>query len=498
MTSSDVAAPGDADAGHRPDGRLAYRWVAMLVVLFGTFMVVLDTTVVNLGLASMQREFGVEDGIEWIVTSYLAAVGVAQTCSGWLADRAGRRSVFIWAMVVFTIGSLLCAIAPTLPVLVVARVVQGLGGGLMLPTGMATIFEQFQPNERGRALGYFGIAIMAAPAIGPVVGGGLVESLSWRWLFLINLPIGIVGIPIAVRLLRDTGYRDPTRRLDGVGLAFAGSGLVAFLVGVSEGGLAGWSQPHVILLISVGLVLLALFVRHVHRVPAPLVEIDILASRVFSVAMVAVSLTTIAQYSRLVYIPLVLDNVRGVDEFHVGLVMLPSALGVAITMPIGGRLVDRIGARIPVTVGAATLGASFVALATTTTSTSLPVIAAILFVGGLGTGMAAMAPNIIAMNSVPASRVSQASGLANVTRQIAAAVGVAALSSIFATADTGESAGTLDPYHLVFWIAVGLLVAVVVIAQFLPGKIAALALQDDRRREADDDNDFVPHLGEAI
>ncbi len=467
---------------------IAYRWVAMGVVLFGTFMVVLDTTVVNLGLTSLQEDFHTVVGVEWVVTAYLAAVGVAQMLSGWSADRFGRKTMFMCSLALFTIASILCSLAPSLEFLVGARVLQGIGGGLMMPVAMAMIYELFEPHERGKALGYFGIAVMAAPAIGPVLGGSLVSSVGWRWLFLINVPIGLVGFPVAARLLRDTGYRE-VRPLDRLGLLLSGSGLALLLIGVSKGASWGWTSPSVIGLAGGGALLLAAFVRHAMSTDHPLVEVRILANPVFAVGMVAIGLLTVAQFSRLVYIPLELGSVRHISEFKIGLTMLPSALGVAITMPIGGRMADRIGARLPTTVGALVLGASFVALSQLGPQTSLLVIAGILFVGGLGTGLAMMAPNIVAMNAVSSKKVSQASALSQTARQVSAAIGVAIIASVFASAGpTGpvEGAATteaLAPYHLVFLVAAGLLAAVAVVAQFIPGRDKALALQADRKAE---------------
>lgn len=466
--------------------QIAYRWVAMFVLLIGTFMVVLDTTVVNLGLPSIQDQYNVEKGIEWVVTAYLAAVGVAQACSGWLADKYGRRAMFIVSMVIFTAASLMCALAFSFEALVAARVIQGIGGGMMMPIAMAMIYELFAPHERGKALGYFGIAIMAAPAIGPVFGGGLVESLSWRWLFLINIPIGVIGVPIALKLLRDTGFRE-SRPFDRTGLFLGGTGLVLALVGISEGGIAGWTEPFVIAMIGTGVLLLAAFVWHVNRTEWPLIEIKIMSNKVFALGMLSVGLMAVAQFSRLVYIPLELGNVRAVPELKIGLVMLPSALGVAVTMPIGGRLVDRIGAKLPVMFGASVLGLSFFGLSQLTVETPLVTIAAILFVGGLGSGLAMMAPNIVAMNSVSARRVSQASGLSSITRQVAAAVGVAAMSSVFVSAKADVTASEpLVAYRTVFYVTIGILAAAVAVAFFMPGKRAALALQEERRIEQEE------------
>jgi DHA2 family multidrug resistance protein len=474
------------------EGRIAYRWVAMGVVLFGTFMVVLDTTVVNLGLPALQRDFHSIDGVEWVVTAYLAAVGVAQMVSGWAADRFGRKSAFVAALVIFTTSSVLCALSPSLQLLVSARVLQGIGGGLLMPVAMAMIYELFDPSERGRALGYFGIAVMAAPAIGPVLGGGLVESVGWRWLFLINVPIGGVGIPVALRLLRDTGFRE-NRPLDRAGLALSGVGITLLLIGTARGGSEGWSSPTAVVPLLAGVALLVLFTRHALGSRHPLVEMRILANPVFAIAMVTMGLMAVAQYTRLVYIPLELGSGRGITELRIGLVMLPSALGIASTMPIGGRLTDRVGARIPVTIGLSLMALSYWPLAHLAPDTPLPWISAYLFIGGLGAGLSMMAPNIVAMNAVASRFVSQATGLSSVSRQLAAALGTAVLASVFATIRPAGPPGTnpasaeISAYNSLFLIGLGLLVLAVLVAQRLPGKAKALALQDARRQDAADE-----------
>lgn len=477
----------DTAAAAPAEGRIAYRWVAMGVVLVGTFMVVLDTTVVNLGLPALQRSFGSIDGVEWVITAYLAAVGVAQMVSGWAADRFGRKSTFIAALVVFTASSALCAVAPSLGFLVGARIIQGVGGGLLMPVAMAMIYELFDPSERGRALGYFGIAVMVAPAIGPVLGGGLVESVGWRWLFLINVPIGLLGVVVATRLLRDTGFRE-VRPLDRVGLGLSGFGIAVLLIGMAQGGMHGWSSPGAVGPLLVGATLLTLFTRHALATTHPLVEMRILANPVFATAMITASLMAVAQYLRLVYIPLELGAGRGITELHIGFVMFPSAIGIALTMPIGGRLTDRVGARIPVSLGMALMAASYWPLSHLTPGTPLPWISLFLFVGGLGAGLGMMAPNIIAMNAVKSRYVSQASGLSSVSRQLSAAVGVAVLASVFATIRPTRAAATIGDeiaaYNSIFLIGCGILVLALLVAQRLPGKAKAHALQDARRAEA--------------
>ncbi len=489
MTESDRV----VDESTRPTpGRLAgipYRWVAMGVVLFGTFMVVLDTTIVNLGLPSLQDDFDTVHGVEWVVTAYLIAVGVTQLTSGWVGDRFGRRRTFIVALAMFTIASILCAAAPTLWLLVVARVLQGVGGGLLTPVAMAMIYELFEPAERGRALGYFGIAVMAAPAIGPVLGGTVVSSVGWRWLFLINVPVGLVGVPVAIRLLRETGFRE-SRPFDSWGLVTAGTGLVAVLIGLQQGGSWGWSSPRIVGLLAVGAVSLAVFVRHSLRHATPLVEMRIFGNPVFALSMLAIGLMTVAQYCRLVYIPLELGSTRGIDELRIGLVMLPAALGVAVMMPFGGRLTDRMGSRVPFSLGAAILLVSYWPLAHLSPDTDLKWISLALLGGGFGAGLGIMSPNVMAMNATKASQVGQASGLSQVSRQVSAAFGTAVLASIFASSapagDLGDPAiadQAIAAYNDVFRATLVVLALAVLVGLTLPGRDRALEIQRERRDE---------------
>jgi DHA2 family multidrug resistance protein len=461
----------------------------MAVFLLGTFMVVLDTTIVNLALPSLQRDFHAIDGVEWVVTAYLAAVGVAQMASSWIADTFGRKRSFVVMLSVFTIGSVLCAVAPTLPLLVLARVVQGIGGGMLIPITMAMVYELFEPEERGRALGIWGVAVMAAPAIGPVLGGTVVSEIGWRWLFLINVPIGLAAVPIASRLLRETGG-GIARRFDGSGLVAAGMAIVLLLVGLAQGGTKGFGTAGAIVPLLAAAVVTFGFVRHALRVKDPVVDLRILTHPVFSRAIVVLIIMMVAQFARLVYIPLELGTTRDISAFTIGLVLLPQALGVMITMPFGGRLTDKIGARVPVVVGIALFAASFWPLSHLAPDTSLEWVAGWLFVGGLGMGLSMMPPNIVAVNSVPAPKVSQATALSQVIRQLAAAVGTAVFAAIFAVIrPTGalraprNVEAAVDAYDTIFMIVFALLVIGCLLAFRLPGKRGALELQAERRRE---------------
>jgi DHA2 family multidrug resistance protein len=461
----------------------------MAVILVGTFMVILDTSIVNVALPQIGADFHSVAAVDWIVTSYLLAVGVSIMATGWLADHFGKKRVFVSSLSAFTAGSFLCAIAPTLGVLVASRVIQGLGGGALMPVGMAMIYELFEPEERGKALGIWGLAAMAAPAVGPVLGGFLVTGVSWRVLFLVNVPIGVAGVPLSQRLLRDLGGRDD-RALDVRGLIFAASGLALVLLALSEAPSWGWASAAFIPTMVVGALLLGAWVVRSLRIPTPIIELRMFAIPAFSLTMVVVWLITIAQFARLVFIPLEFETLRGVSALAVGLMLTPSALGVAVTMPIGGRLADHLGARLPVTIGLAIATVSFWPLGHLAADTPMSVVAAWLFVGGLGMGLAIMPNTVIAMNSVHGRYVSQASAVRSLNRQVAGALGTAALASILQSriGPIGSHAGAptaaaVAGYNDLFLVAFAVTLLAMAFALVLPGRSEAPALQEARRRD---------------
>jgi DHA2 family multidrug resistance protein len=479
--------------GHAPTGDIRdaqrYRWVAMGVILIGTFMVILDTSIVNVALPEIGADFHSVSAVDWIVTSYLLAVGVSIMATGWLADHFGKRNVFVVSLAIFTIGSLLCTIAPSLTLLVVARVVQGLGGGALMPLGMAMIYELFEPQDRGMALGIWGVAAMAAPAVGPVLGGFLVTTVDWRALFLINVPIGMVGVPAAAKLLRDIGARD-SRPLDLMGLVTSAVGLVLVLLALSEAPTWGWGSVPFVTAMIVGTALLGYWVVRSLHIRAPLIELRMFAIPAFTLTMVIVWLVTISQFARLVFIPLEFETLRGSSALSVGLMLTPAALGVAMTMPIGGRLADRIGARVPVTIGLAITAFSFWPLGHLDVDTRPEAVATWLFIGGFGVGLSMMPNTVIAMNSVHGKYVAQASAVRSLNRQVAASLGTAILASILAShiGEIGSHAGKPTPhaiagYNDLFLIAMYITIVACVCALWLPGKLAARALQEERRRE---------------
>jgi EmrB/QacA subfamily drug resistance transporter len=466
----------------------------MAVVLGGSFMVVLDTTVLGVVLPSIAHDLDAGDSVDWVVTSYLIAVGLAQPATGWMADRFGKKHVYMGALATFVLGSTLAAAAPNLPLLLAARLLQGVGGGAMQPVGMAMIYELFPADRRGTALGWWGVAIMAAPAIGPPFGGWVATVATWRWIFLLNIPIGLLALILAHRLLRERSHRDE-RSLDWIAWAIGATGVIAVVVAARLAPQWGLGSARTISVLTVGAVLIVTLVLRSVRSPNPLLRFELFGVPTFAISMGLVALLTTAQYGRLIFLPMELQSIRGLGADEVGLLLAPAALGVAVSMPIGGRLADRIGARIPVFVGLGLVAHTTWFLANLTVETSLRDLVVVLVIGGFGTGLAIMPNTVAAMNSLPTPFVAQAATLRSLTRQIAGALGTAALGALLvaqlggidpsAAATGGDAQAAFNTLFLAtFWVMVGTMV----FALFLPGRRRT---QEHQRARAAEQADIV-------
>lgn len=473
------------------EGGDRYPWIAMAVVLLGTFMVILDTTIVNVALPQIGIALDSRSGIEWVVTAYLLAVGIAQPPTGWLADRFGRKRLFIASLAIFGLGSLFAALSPNLQSLVGARVIQGLGGGALAPVGMAMIYELFPADRRGTALGVWGLAAMAAPAFGPVIGGYLVTNVSWHWLFLINVPIGVIAIGVAIRLLRDTGYKE-RRPFDGVGLGLISVGLVSLLFTFSNASDWGWGSARTLGLLAVGGMFLTFFVLWVRRREDPLIDLSMFRVPIFTLTLAIVGATVVVQFGILVFLPLQLETIREFTALEVGTMLVPMAIAAAITFPLGGRITDRIGPRIPVVVGSALLCASGVIFSRLRMDSPVSAIEIALICQGFGFGLAMMPNSVTGLNALPNRFVAQATSVRQLNVRVAASLGVAILATILAMQlgdlDTIEgsvagSAVAQDAYNTVFLIAAISGAAATVLGFFLPGKERNRQLQSDRASE---------------
>jgi DHA2 family multidrug resistance protein len=466
----------------------------MGVVLIGTFMSILDTTIVNVALPQIGIDLNATANIEWVVSGYLLAIGVSQPVTGWLADKIGRKRVFTLSLGFFAVGSLLAALSPNLYFLIGFRILQGLGGGAMMPVGLAMVYELFPPHQRGTAMGIWGIAAMAAPAIGPVLGGFIVTAISWRWLFVINVPLGIAGVIAATVLLRDIGYRED-RKFDIKGFAFISTGLVCWLLAFSQASEWGWGSGRIIGLLVAGTALAICFAVVEIRIHHPLIEMRMFRVPVFSLTIFIAALLTISQYGSLVFIPLELETLRHLSAFQVGLILTPSALGAAVTNPFGGRLADRVGSRTPALIGMGVLCLAMLGLANLRADTPIWLIMVILAFRGLGNGLAMMPMMVAAMNSVPGRFVAPAAAVRSLNRQIAGALGIAVLSTIVASQIgsisavnvTGISVPSIqNAYNLVFWIGFAGLVGCFILCFFLPNQEKTREMQLARLKEQEE------------
>ena len=404
----------------------------MGAVLFGTFMVALDQTIVTIALPRIGAELRAADGVDWVMSAYLLALGVVQPTMGWLADQFGRKRIFLASLALFATGSLLAGFAGDLVGLVLARILQGVGGGAIFPVGTAMIYEQVPPGRRGLAMGIWSLGIAVAPALGPTLGGIIVTTLGWRWLFFVNVPIGILGVIIGARVLRFAGFRE-RRRFDLPGFGLVTAGLAAVLYAVSDANRVGLGSVQTIGLGGFGLVLLVIFVVHELREPEPLIDLRMFAVPAYAVAMALVGGMIAITFARLVFLPLSLVGVRGLSEIEVGLILTPAALTGAVAAPLAGLLTDRIGARLPVIVGLVAMGVAALGFANLTLDTPALAIAVLVAVQGFGNGLALTPTQVAGMNSLPQRLLARGTAIRSTTRQVAGSFSIALLTAFLAT-----------------------------------------------------------------
>ncbi len=419
-------------------GGLAYKWIVAIVVIFGIFMSILDTTIVNVAIPRLQSAFGVSlNQVQWVATAYLLAQGVATPLTPFLAARLGIKRFYIIALVVFISGSALCGLAWTLPVLIFFRVLQAMGGAVLLPMSITLLYSEFPPAERGTAIGTLGIPILIAPALGPTVGGYLVTYYGWQLIFYINLPIGIVGIILALLLLRPSPPEPLRRRFDFAGFIFSAIGLAALLYGLSDAGTDGWGSSTVIACLVVGVLFLTIFVivelMLARRERQPLLDMRTFANLPFTTSNIASTLVVFALYGGLFLVPLYLQSIRGLSAFQAGLILLPQAIGSMVATLVGGRLVDRIGVRPVVFTGLIILGFALWRFSFLSLYTPYSEFQILLILRGLGLGLCAQPLTVSSLWTIRPRDLPQASALSSVIRFVGSSIGVAVLSTTVQT-----------------------------------------------------------------
>ena len=407
------------------------------VVVLGAIMSILDITVVNVALPDLQTTFTGEGNplpystVAWTVTAYTLALATVIPLTGWAADRFGTKRLYMLALLLFTAGSLLCAAATSINMLILFRVVQGLGGGLLMPLGMTIMTRAAGPARMGRLMAILGIPMLLGPIGGPILGGYLIDKVSWHWIFLINLPLGIAALVYAQWALAKDAP-EPTEAFDWLGMILMSPGLAFFLYGVSSIPTEGTAtSPKVLGFVGAGLVLIIAFVFHSFRPEHPLLDLRLFKNRNLTWALVTMFIFAGAFFGGLLLVPTYLQTVRGEGALDAGLLVAPQGIGAMLTMPIAGALADKLPVGRIVPFGLATITLGMFGLTQVDGDTSYwGYLIPVLFVMGMGMGATMMPLMTSAIKALTAHQVARGSTLLNITQQVASSIGVAIISVV--------------------------------------------------------------------
>jgi len=418
--------PAMTGAGQGP----FYKWLVVIAVMSGAFLVVLDTTVVNVALPKIMAAFGVNvDKIQWVVTAYMIAMAILMPSVGWLSARIGNKTLFMASLIVFTASSSLCGAAWNVDALVVFRIFQGVGAGALMPIAMVIIFDAFPPEERGLAMGVYGIGATFGPAIGPTFGGYLTDHFSWHLIFYINIPIGLMGIVLAAIILQPD---KPKKKMhfDIPGFLTMAVFLGSLLAALSQGQREGWSSFYILTLFTVAAFGLAAFLWAEHVAKEPFVDLSVYKTFAHTMATIVFIIQGFGLYSSTFLIPLYFESMLDYTALQAGLLMLPMALVVAVVLPLAGRMSDRMDGRIPITLGVLFSALSLYWLSFVNLRTSGTTAYLMMIVRGLGIGFIFPPLMNLALKCLPPEKTAVGSGLMNVSRQIGGAFGVAIIGVI--------------------------------------------------------------------
>jgi EmrB/QacA subfamily drug resistance transporter len=441
-------------------GRIPYKWLVAAVFVAGVFMDLLDTSSVNVALPELSRQFDASvNQIEWVVVGYLLALAVSIPASGWIGDRFGTKRIYLFALATFTAASVLCGAADSLTQLTVFRILQGIGGGMLVPVGTAMLYRAFPPIERAKATTILMLPVVLAPALGPLVGGWFVTYHSWRWIFYLNVPVGVAAFALGAVGLRE--HREPAAgRFDLAGFVLSGSGLSAVLFALSRGPSEGWGAPSVVAPAAGGLLAFAALIWVETHVDEPMLALRLLRERMFRRANIVTMLSFSAFVGLLFLMPLFFQELLGMTAIESGLAVFPQAVGMVLTGQVCGRLYHSIGPRRLLVFGLTSMSAVSLSLLLVDFETSIWTIRLIMFGRGLALGFVFVPIQAAGYANVAPADTGRASAIFASLRQISASLGVAILATVLveSTARFSEGASgptelreaTLDAFHFSF------------------------------------------------
>jgi len=456
---------------------MQYRSQVMVVYVMAVFMTVIDGTMVNVALPSLAREFDVAStDIEWIAVGYLLSFAAIIPAAGWLGDRFGTRRVFIIALVEFVGVSVLCGLAGSLEQLVLLRIVQGMGGGLLTPIGSAMLYRAFPLEDRAKAaIGVLSVAVVA-PAIGPMVGGLLVDQVSWRWIFLINGPIGAVALVLSIRWLLEDTHERPGR-FDLAGFVLSACSVTILLYALSTAPERGWGSPVTIGLTTIGLAAGAALIVIELRLREPMLALRLFKDRLFRTVNIAATTMYAGFFGMIFVLPLYMQTLRGYSAFQSGVAQAPQAIGVALVANLFGRRLYRVvGPRRLMTVGGIATALVTCAYALAGLDTPIGAIALLSLLRGLSVGLVFVALQTAVYATTSNADTGRATSLFNAQRQLSYAVGVALAATVISAkldavgGDAAPAAERLQAYQWGF-IACGVIM--------IPGALVSWYIRDD-------------------
>jgi EmrB/QacA subfamily drug resistance transporter len=460
MTANSTVAPVvDADRVPRE------VWIVSGVAMLGAVMSILDTTIVNVALATLGKDLHSSlASIQWVVTGYMLSLAAVIPVTGWASRRFGAKRVFLVSLVLFTLGSLLCGLATSVSELIAFRVLQGVGGGMIMPIAQIIMADAAGPKRMGRVMGLVAIPMMLAPTLGPLLGGTIIEGLSWHWVFYVNLFVGAIALPLAVKYLPRKAAEN-TDPLDAIGLVLMSVGLVAITYGLAEAGTyRSFTNGHVFVPVLAGALLVAAFAFRALRIEHPLLDLRLYRSWHFSAASIVMFALGAAVFGAMILMPLYWQELRGFSVIKTGLLTGPQGLGMAMAMPVASKLTERYGGGPVALVGVLVTALTTVPFALIGAHTSIAWLCFAMVVRGAGMGASFMPAMTAAFAALDRSQISHATPQLNVINRVGGSIGTTVLAVVLAGAErhAHTHAAAAHAYGTAFWWSVGMAVAALV------------------------------------
>ena len=408
------------------------KWWTLAAVSFGLFMIMLDNTVVNVALPSIQRDLGVGlSELEWIVAGYALTFAALMLTGGKLADAYGRRLMFVIGIAIFTLSSLACGMASSGSMLIGARIVQGVGAALMNPATLSIIAATFAPRERGKAIGIWAGTAALALAVGPLVGGLLTKHVGWSWIFFVNVPVGVLGIAASYLLIDES--RDETHeRLDIPGLVTSGLGLFALTYGLIEANSYGWGSARIVGAFAVAAVMLVAFVMLERRQRAPMLDLSLFRNSTYTGANIAMLMTALSMFGVFFFVSLYMQNILGYSAVQAGAAFLPMTILIILFAPMAGKASDQFGSRWLIASGMTLLAVQLFYLSRLGADATYWALLPGLLIGGLGMSLTMTPSTAAATRAVPVAKAGVGAAVLNACRQVGGSIGIALMGAIVA------------------------------------------------------------------